>query len=157
MQGMQGDKQRVIRPLAVAILALGLLSATVFANKQTKTYPEVGKIVATAITEQDVRDEHYTAHTYTLVTESKSYLLECGFPWVGTRGRECGGSKKLQIGDVIHFRIEKDRVYIPITKSDNSVGEEKLRILSTSLRADAPPDKPQAAPEKSEPKPPASN
>jgi hypothetical protein len=51
-------------------------------------------------------------------------------------GEECGGSKKLQVGDVIHFRIDKDRAYIPITKAYNSAGEEKLRILSTALKPD---------------------
>jgi hypothetical protein len=155
---MQGDKQRGIRPFAVAILALGLMSATVFANKESKTYPEVGKIVATGLSEWVVNNQHQHAHTYTVATESKSYLLECGHkPLFGSMGEECGGSKKFQLGDVIHFRIEKDRVYIPITKSDNSVAEEKLRILSTALRSDAPPDKPQAVPDKPEPKPPASN
>jgi hypothetical protein len=91
------------------------------------------------------------------VTGTKSYVLECGHkPVFGTTGEECGGNKKLQIGDVIHFRIEKDKAYIPITKTDSSVGEEKLRILSTTLKPDAPADKPPGAPEKTETKPPAS-
>jgi len=53
-------------------------------------------------------------------------------------GEECGGSKKLQVGDVIHFRIEKGQAYIPITRTDNSAAEEKLRILSTALKPDEP-------------------
>ena len=45
----------------------------------------------------------------TVETDTKSYLLECGHkPVFGSMGEECGGSKKLQLGDVIHFRIEKD-------------------------------------------------
>jgi hypothetical protein len=56
-------------------------------------------------------------------------------------GEECGGSKKLQIGDVVHFRIENERAYIPITKIDNSAGEEKLRILSTAISPDSERDK----------------
>jgi len=71
------------------------------------------------------------------VTNAKSYLLECGHrPLFGSTGDECGGSKKLQIGDVIHFRIDKDKAYIPITKTDNSAAEEKFRILSTALKPD---------------------
>jgi hypothetical protein len=143
---MQRGRQRGTRAfavLAVFILALGLLSVTVFANKEPKTYPEEGKIVATGLSEWVVNSKHQSAHTYTVVTDAKSYLLECSHkPVFGSMGEECGGSKKLQLGDVIHFRIEKDLVYIPITKTDNSVAEEKLRILSTALKPDAPANKP---------------
>jgi hypothetical protein len=156
---MQRNRERGTRAFAVPavfILALSLLSVTAFANKEPKTYPEEGKIVATGLTEWVVNNKHQYAHTYTVVTGAKSYVLECGHkPVFGSMGEECGGSQKLQIGDVIHFRIEKDRVYIPITKTDSSVAEEKLRILSTALRPDAPADKPPAAPEKTETKPPA--
>lgn len=158
-RAMQRDRQQGIRAfavLAVFVLALSLLSVTAFANKAAKSYPEEGKIVATGLTEWVVNSKHQHAHTYTVVTKERSYLLECGHkPVFGSMGEECGGSKKLQLADVIHFRIEKDTVYIPITKSDNSAGEEKLRILSTALKPDAPADKPQAAPEKNETKPPA--
>src|SRR5947209_6622875 len=152
---MQPDKQRPF-VATVFVLSLGLLSTTAFANKETKTYGETGKIVETGLTEWVVNSQHQHAHTYTVVTESRSYLLECGHkPLFGSMGEECGGTKKLQIGDVIHFRILKDPPNIPIIKSDNSAGEEKLSILKPSLRSDAPADKP--APEKSEPKPPSSN
>jgi hypothetical protein len=112
----RGRKQgtRAFAVLAVFILALGLLSITVFANKEPKTYPEEGKIVATGLSEWVVNSKHQHAHTYTVVTETKSYLLECGHkPVFGSMGEECEGSKKLQLGDLIHFRIEKDLVYIP--------------------------------------------
>jgi hypothetical protein len=137
---MQWDKQRKTRPFVATafVLALGLLSATTFANKEAKTYAETGKIVETGLTEWVVNSQHQHAHTYTVVTESRSYLLECGHkPLFGSMGEECGGIKKLQIGDVIHFRIEKEHAYIPITKSDNSTGEEKLSILKKSLRPSA--------------------
>ena len=153
---MQRDRQlgaRAFAVLAAFVLALSLLSVATFANKVPKTYPEEGKIVATGLSR--LGGTYQQAHTYTVVTGTKSYLLECGHkPVFGTTGEECGGSKKLQLGDVIHFRIEKDHAYIPITtKTDNSAGEEKLRILSTALKPDTPPDKPQPAPEKTETKP----
>ena len=157
---MQHDRHPRTRALAVAgsILALAICPYTAFANKESKTYPEEGKIVATGLSEWVVNSQHKYAHTYTVVTNAKSYLLECGHkPLFGSTGEECGGSKKLQIGDVIHFRIEKNQAYIPITKIDNSVAEEKLHILSTALKPDAPTDEPQAAPGKTEPKPPQSN
>jgi len=157
---MHIDRQpgtRALAVLVVFILALGVLSATAFGNKQPKAYPEEGKIVATGLTEWVVNSQHQYAHTYTVVTNAKSYLLECGHkPLFGSMGEECGGSKKLQIGDVIHFRIDKNQAYIPITKIDNSVAEEKLHILSTALKPDAPTDRPPATPEKTETKPPES-
>jgi hypothetical protein len=137
---MQHNRQPgtgVFASLAVSILALSLLSVTGLEAKEAKTYPEEGKIVATGLSGWVVNRQHQYAHTYTVVTNAKSYLLECGHkPMFGSMGEECGGSKKLQIGDVIHFRIDKDRAYIPITKIDNSVAEEKLRILGAALKPD---------------------
>jgi len=124
MQRVRLRGTRAFASLAVFILALSLLSVTVFANKEPKTYPEEGKIVATGLTEWVINNKHQHAHTYTVVTSARSYLLECGHkPVFGSMGEECGGSKKLQIGDVIHFRTEKELAYIPITKTDNSVDE----------------------------------
>jgi len=158
---MQPDRQpgtRALAVLGVFILALGILSVTALASKEPRTYPEEGKILATGLTEWVVNSQHQYAHTYTVVTNAKSYLLECGHkPLFGSMGEECGGSKKLQIGDVIHFRIDKNQAYIPITKIDNSVAEEKLHILSTTLKPDAPTDRPPATPEKTDTKPPESN
>jgi hypothetical protein len=56
----------------------------------------------------------------------------------------------------IHFRIEKGWAYIPITKSGSSAGEEKLRVMSAALKAESPANRPQAAPEKTKTRPPAS-
>jgi hypothetical protein len=125
------------------ILAISLLSVPGFANKEPKTYPEEGKIVATGRSEWVVNSQHQHAHTYTVETDTKSYLLECGHkPVFGSMGEECGGSKKLQLGDVIHFRIEKDWVYIPINKSGDSAGEEKLRVMSAALKPSRRPTDP---------------
>jgi hypothetical protein len=143
---MQKDRPLGIRAfvaVAVFVLALGLLPFSALANKDAKGYPEEGKIMATGLTEWVINNQHQHAHTYTVVSNGKSYILECGHkPVFGSMGEECGGNKKLQIGDVIHFRIEKEKVFIPITKTDNTAGEEKLIILSTELKPDAPADKP---------------
>jgi hypothetical protein len=128
------------------MLAFG--SPKVALAKDAKSYPEEGKIVGTGLTEWVINRQHQYAHTYTVLANGRSYVLECGHkPLFGSMGEECGGSKKLQVGDVIHFRLENDRVYIPITKIDKSTGEEKLRILSTELRPDAAVDKPQPTPD----------
>jgi hypothetical protein len=154
---MQHDRRSRKYPsvlVSVLVLALVMLSLNAFASKDPKPYPEVGKIVATGVTEWVINRQHQFAHTYTVVTDSRSYVLECSHkPIFGTMGEECGGSKKLQIGDVIHFRIDKNQAYIPITKTDDSIGEEKLHILSTALKPDTPP----APSDKTEAKPPGPN
>ena len=156
---MQLNTPSGVREFAIRVVVIAVslsLPGSVVAKKEAKTYAEEGKIVATGLTEWVINSKHQYAHTYTVVTNAKSYVLECSHkPVFGTVGEECGGSRKLQIGDVIHFRIENDRVYIPITKIDNSGGEEKLRILSTTLRPDSESDKSrQAVPESKEAKPP---
>jgi hypothetical protein len=87
---MQHDRQygtRAFAVLAIFILALGLLSVTAFAKKEAKTYPEEGKIVATGLSEWVVNSQHQYAHTYTVVTNSRSDLLECGHkPLFGSMG-----------------------------------------------------------------------
>lgn len=137
-------KARTLSRLALsAVLTVALGSPKCIQAKDAKTYPEEGKIVATGLTEWVINRQHQYAHTYTVEAGGKRYVLECGHkPIFGTTGEECGGSKKLQIGDVIHFRMENDRVFIPITKTDNSAGEEKLKILSTELKPDQPTGKP---------------
>ena len=155
---MLHDRQWGRRPLGLIplfVLALGIVPGIAFASKEPKTYPEEGRIVATGLNEWVINRQHQFSHTYTVVTNTKSYLLECGHrPVFGSMGEECGGSKKLQIGDVIHFRIDKNQAFIPITKIDNSAAEEKLHILSTALKPDTTTETPQPSPEKTDPKPP---
>ena len=131
------------------ILSLSILTGTSLAKKPPKTYPEEGKVIGTGSL------EHYVgkfSHIYKVETATTLLLLDCGktpamFP--GT-GEECVGSKKIKIGDVIHFRIEKDRAYIPVMantaddpydSSNHSAhqeqSEQKLRILSQQLDAEA--------------------
>ena len=94
---MQHDRQGVTRALvvlAVFILALGLLSVTAFANKEAKTYPEEGKIVATGLNEWVINRQHQYSHT--LHSCDKHKVLSVGvrpsaglrFHGGGMRGRQ---------------------------------------------------------------------
>ena len=59
--------------------------------------------------------------------------MDCGKEAVfHSTGAEClAGSKPIQVGDVLHFRIDKDYAYIPLLDHNGTQsGEEKLRILS---------------------------
>jgi hypothetical protein len=77
------------------------------------------------------------SHTYKIETDTKIYEMDCGKTpmFFGSTGKECGGDKPLQIGDVIHFRVEKGSAHIPL--SDGS--EQKLRILNEEAKPETKP------------------
>ena len=168
----------LVRMLVMSVALIGILAGIAFAKKEPKTYPEEGKIVGTGTTEHtrtsgsvfggpggpttgSIGSRSRYTHTYKVETSTKVFELDCGQEAVfHSTGKECGGEKPLQVGDVIHFRIEKEWVYIPINEKvanddfDQSKGtheqqaEQKMRILSemdaTSEKAAAP--APQAQP-----------
>lgn len=169
------------RVLILSLFASCFLAGTAFAKKPPKTYPEEGKVIGTGTSGQattagltmgsatPLTRTKYT-HTYKVETATSILVLDCGkLPFFGSTGGDCGGDKKIKLGDVIHFRIEKEWAYIPVTQTvaDNPYDssstnshpeqdEQKLRILSEELKPDTPkPDKLQATqPEKTDAKPP---
>ena len=81
--------------------------------------------------------------TYTVKTPTRVFVLECPFWMTGFHihsPSECGGSRKIAIGDVIHFRIEKNQAFI---QTDKGI-EQKLNILSEGINEGA--TKPSANP-----------
>jgi hypothetical protein len=121
--------------LAVFVFLLTFPLETASAKKQPKAYPEEGKIVATSI------NQVTRTRTYNVVTEARAYEFDCGIHpdlFSSTPG-ECGGDKKLQIGNVIHFRFEKGRAYIPVSKTVEPAGEQGLRVIREELRPNATP------------------
>jgi hypothetical protein len=148
---MKFDGRVAFRLAGVATLLVSALLVTPqpgFAAKQPKTYPEEGKIIGVGINQVG------RSRTYKVVTGTRTYELDCGkHPalFSSTPG-ECGGDKKLEIGDVIHFRIEKGRAYIPVPPTVEANGEQQLRILREEAKAAAvtqtpPPEKTDAKPE----------
>jgi len=105
------------------------------AKKQPKTYPQEGKIVASSI------NQVARTRTYKVITETRVYELDCGIHpelFSSTPG-ECGGDKKLQIGQTLHFRIEKGKAFIPVPETVEQSGEQGLRILREELKSTAQP------------------
>jgi len=145
----------------VLILAGSVLAGTAFAGTKDPTYPEEGKVTATSVNQVPVTT--YTqangvtipvktirlSRTYTVQTETKTYDLDCGkTPHMFSRTPgECGGTKKIQVGDSIHFRLQKGWAYIPITEMNGGKEEskeQKLRVVNEELKAEgeaAPPEK----------------
>ncbi len=67
--------------------------------------------------------------TYTVKSPTRTYVLESPYWMSGFHihsPSECGGSKKIAIGDVIHFRMAKNHAYIQTDKGK----EQKLGVLS---------------------------
>src|SRR5215472_2647278 len=167
----QGRAVRRSTFLFLSVVLLGLLAGTAAAKKEPKSYPEEGKIIGIGTTEHthvngsifgapgtattgNVGSRSKYTYTYKIQTGAKILQLDCGQEAVfHSTGKECGGEKPLKVGDVIHFRIEKESVYILVSGKvsvddyDASRGtreaqvEQKLRIMSED---DAPKDTPPA-------------
>jgi hypothetical protein len=118
------------------------------AGKEPKTYSESGKVIGIGqsehtkthpVTGNNMGGGSYSvySHTYKIETDTKIYEMDCGKTpmFFGSTGKECGGDKPLQIGDVIHFRVEKGSAHIPL--SDGS--EQKLRILNEEAKPETKP------------------
>jgi hypothetical protein len=134
----------------MSVVVMSILAGIAFATKEPKTYSEEGRVIGTGTKEHTRTDgsifgspgggtngsvssrSKYT-HTYKVQTATKIFEMDCGKEAVfHSTGAEClAGSKPIQVGDVLHFRIDKDYAYIPLLDSTGTqTGEEKLRILS---------------------------
>jgi len=99
-------------------------------EKPAKNYPEEGKVVGTGMAE---RGQEVKSHVYKIETATKIFVLDCGTRF-GFSGGECGGQKKIQIADIVHFRVERSSAFIPIQGADGHTGEQKLHILAQELK-----------------------
>jgi len=153
---MPSDNRKNVRLFAVLILcvlAVIVPTGTVSAKKQPKTYPEEGKVIAKGLHQYTVPiyadkyappyTEKYT-RTYTVVTDTRVYLLDCQEEpgLFESTGPDCGGDKKIQIGDVIHFRVDKGWAVIAVTGTDPQTDvredfEQKLQILNEELNTNS--------------------
>jgi hypothetical protein len=72
-------------------------------------------------------------HFYQVATDSRIYLLMCTKVRTFELGEpECKiGDKPIAAGDTVHFRIDGDWAYMPLTSEG---AEEKLRILTTEMK-----------------------
>ncbi len=144
-----GRKRRILslNLLALLIFALAVLAGAA-AEKEPKTYPESGKVIGIGQNEHtknhpktgnNTGGGSYSvySHTYKIETDTKIYELDCGKTpmFLGSTGQECGGDKPLQIGDVIHFRVEKGTAHIPLSNGS----EQKLRILNEEAKPETKP------------------
>jgi len=157
MQSNIRKNVRIFAVLVLSVLTVIVPAGTLSAKRQPKTYSEEGKVIAKGLHEYAV--EKYS-HTYTVVTNTRVYLLDCQEePGLESTGPDCGGDKKIQIGDVIHFRTDKGWAFIAVTGIDRPSGErrdfeQRLRILKEELNTDSKAvNAPAVQPQMAEPKP----
>ena len=148
---MRRDRERSLQSF-FSLLLVGIMLALApiagIAQKPAKSYPEEGKVIGRGTTEHTMGPTSFYTQVYKVQTDKVIYVLDCGKkPFFGKTGAECGGEQKMQIGDVIHFRIEKNWVYILVTEPGIQAGaqEQKLRIMSQEMKPDASTEKPQGA------------
>jgi hypothetical protein len=156
----RGARARMTGALIVPFRALIFSFGTAYAKKPPKTYPEEGKVIGSGSGQHtaggglvmgnspsSINVHTVYTRTYKIETATKMYEVDCGKPpaMFSSNPGECGGDKKIQIGDVIHFRTDKGWAYIPVVETTNdaysnaeqtSSGEQKLRILSEELKPD---------------------
>ncbi len=125
--------------LQVVFLASIMLPAVLLAGG--KDHPEQGKVTALGTRQETtgggtgsvLTSEH---RTYTVKTDNRVFVLECPyFMRIGIRigPSECGGKRKIALGDTIHFRLEKNNAFI----LDDRGKDQKLRVISEEIKADA--------------------
>jgi hypothetical protein len=138
---------RTLGVVSVVGVVLLLAPFAAHAQKPAKSYPQEGKVVGRGTTEHSMGPTNFYTQVYKVQTDKILYVLDCGKkPFFGKTGAECGGEKKIEIGDTIHFRIEKNAVYIPVKEPGiGGMQEQKLRIMSQELRPDFTTEKPEAS------------
>jgi hypothetical protein len=146
MTGYRDGGARTFFRVLFAGALLALAQGEALADKKPKTYPETGKVIGLGTTPHTRGHGTVYSHTYKVETDNAIFLLDCGkLPFMAGTGAECGGEqRKLQLGDEIHFRIEKSDAYISAPDLSGGTGsdEERLRIISQELKPGAAAEKP---------------
>ncbi len=125
------------RGLLLAVLCFAFFPTMLFASG--KQYPLQGTITQLGTTEEITGGGTTSVSThlhrsYTVKTDTRIFVLECphfmGGLHIGAP-RECGGKKKIALGDTIRFRLEKNHAFVLTTEGK----EEKLRVVSEAINA----------------------
>jgi hypothetical protein len=130
--------------LGVHLLLLGFIAFPTVVLAGGKDYPIQGSVTALG-TSQETSGGGSTAvgggttsvvthvhRTYTVKTPTRVFVLVCPYWMDGFHihsPSECGGKKKIEIGDVIRFRVEKNRAHVLTAEGK----EQKLGVASEAM------------------------
>lgn len=121
--------------LTVVVLCFMAFPSMLFAG--SKEHPMQGTVTALG-TSQDTTGGGTTPvfthvhRTYTVKTDTRVFVMECPYDMEAipiVAPRECGGKKKIAIGDEIHFRLEKNNAFVLTAQGK----DERLRVLSEAM------------------------
>ena len=129
--------------LGVYLLFLGFIAFPTIVLAGDKEYPMQGTVTALGTSQETTgggttpvfTHEH---RTYTVKTDTRVFVLECPYLLEGLHigsPSECGGKKRIAIGDSVHFRLEKNNAFVLTAQGK----DEKLRVVSEALNADGNP------------------
>jgi hypothetical protein len=124
--------------LAVFLVLLCSISLPTVVLAGGKHYPIEGTVTALG-TSREATDGGgntpvftHVHRTYTVKTPTRVFVLECPYMMDGLHihsASECGGKKKIEIGDAIRFRVEKDHAYVLTAQGK----DQKLRVVSEGV------------------------
>ena len=123
--------------LGVHLLLLGFIAFPTVVLASGKEYPIQGTVIALG-TNQEITGGGSTSvlphlhRTYTVKTPTRVFVLECPYWMDGFHlhsPSECGGKKKIEIGDAIRFRVEKNRASLLTPEGK----EQKLGVVSEGM------------------------
>lgn len=121
--------------LSLVILCFAAFPGMLFAGG--KEHPLQGTVTALG-TSQDTTGGGSTSvfthvhRTYTVRTDTRVFVLECPYDMDALHifaPSECGGKKKIAIGDVIRFRLRKNNAYVLTSQGK----DEKLRVVNEAM------------------------
>jgi N-methylhydantoinase B/oxoprolinase/acetone carboxylase alpha subunit len=131
--------------MGVHLLLLGFIAFPTVVLAGGKDYPIQGTVTALG-TSQETSSGGSTGvaggstsvvthvhRTYTVKTPTRVFVLECPYWMDGFHiysASECGGKKKIEIGDAIRFRVEKGRAHLLTAEGK----EQKLRVISEAMK-----------------------
>ncbi len=116
---MKRDRTVGFAYLGLHLLLLGFIAFPTVVLARGKDYPIQGTVIAVGTSQETTSGGStsvftYEHRTYTVKTPTRVFVLECPRPyWMDSfhiqSPSECGGKKKIEIGDAIRFRVEKGR------------------------------------------------
>lgn len=119
------------------LLLLGFLALPIVVFAGGKDYPLHGIVTSLGTSQETIGGGNtsvvtHVHRTYTVKTSTRIFVLECPYWMDGFHihsPSECGGKKKIEIGDAISFRVEKQ--YAGVLTGEGK--EQKLRVVSEAM------------------------
>ena len=124
--------------LGVHLLLLGFIAFPTVVLARSKEYPMQGTVTALGTSQETSGSTLVSTNlrrTYTVKTPTRVFVLECPYMMNGFHihsPSECGGKKKIEIGDAIRFRVEKNRAHVLTPEGK----EQKLGVVSEAINED---------------------